>query len=420
MASAARPTLSGQRTKGRKRDEKLKHEPQVFRTDLLTQLNSFDTLEDGAKWLEGAGNSLDYRRYNEVLFDVLIAGGTLAPGGALEEMKEDVCKFCVFEAEDSLEGVKQSAELVQRVVARYKYLEAHLEEELKKVLIFINSFPVANRSKLAKFTAFVMSCGISSAKPIESLFQETLTKEGTAADFLAAVFLAWLQYSNISTLAAAFKKAGLDSRLEDVMPSTRNTTEQFDEQFQSYEGMGPVMEWRSALKLADAKKKLQRKLARDMAAGKKNAVQLAVDLHKEAQATKLKHADLVPMIWAEVLNAVEWNKKADLVAEQAFRQIHTYSTLLAFFAQTMATQVLLLNNIQGSMYEKQTLLNSFGKIVYLLYHDKVLSEQAIVDWFKYSHSSKAKSVVLTQVTPMIEWFGTAEIAQDDAAAAAAE
>ena len=41
------------------------------------------------KFLDTAGNKLDYRRYGEVLLEILIAGGLLAPGGSYQN---EVCK----------------------------------------------------------------------------------------------------------------------------------------------------------------------------------------------------------------------------------------------------------------------------------------------------------------------------------------
>lgn len=40
-------------------------------------------LELLSKYLDVSGSKLDYRRYGEPLFDILIAGGLLAPGGTL-------------------------------------------------------------------------------------------------------------------------------------------------------------------------------------------------------------------------------------------------------------------------------------------------------------------------------------------------
>lgn len=118
--SSTLPTLQGQRIKTRKRDEKEKHDPAAFRDSLLTGFQ--DILSGGgtktgstqpspeseplppvpvdevngqgsptslvtkirldalSKFLDDRGSkkdTQDYRKYGEVLFDVLIAGGIL-------------------------------------------------------------------------------------------------------------------------------------------------------------------------------------------------------------------------------------------------------------------------------------------------------------------------------------------------------
>lgn len=93
-----KPTLSGQRIKTRKRgkrvstsapelpckvcifsvDEKEKYDPVGFRDSVLTGFTEAgDDLESIYKYLDAAGSKLDYRRYGEALFDILIAGGLL-------------------------------------------------------------------------------------------------------------------------------------------------------------------------------------------------------------------------------------------------------------------------------------------------------------------------------------------------------
>ena len=59
-------------------------------------------MEAVAKFLDASGAKLDYCRYAETLFDILVAGGMLAPGGTLADdmMRTDVC---VFAAQEDLE-----------------------------------------------------------------------------------------------------------------------------------------------------------------------------------------------------------------------------------------------------------------------------------------------------------------------------
>lgn len=59
-------------------DEKEKYDPTGFRDSIIQGLDKAGTdLDAISKFLDTAGSKLDYRRYGEALFDILIAGGLL-------------------------------------------------------------------------------------------------------------------------------------------------------------------------------------------------------------------------------------------------------------------------------------------------------------------------------------------------------
>uniref|UniRef100_A0A4X2KN79 5MP1/2-like HEAT domain-containing protein n=1 Tax=Vombatus ursinus TaxID=29139 RepID=A0A4X2KN79_VOMUR len=87
-----KPMLSGQCFKTRKRDEKERFDPIQFQDCIIQGLTETGTdLEAVAKFLDASGAKLDYRRYAETLFDILVAGGMLAPGGVVDKMS---CLMC--------------------------------------------------------------------------------------------------------------------------------------------------------------------------------------------------------------------------------------------------------------------------------------------------------------------------------------
>lgn len=59
-------------------DEKEKFDPIQFQESIVQGLNQigFD-FEALTKFLDASGAKLDYRRYGEILFDILVAGGML-------------------------------------------------------------------------------------------------------------------------------------------------------------------------------------------------------------------------------------------------------------------------------------------------------------------------------------------------------
>lgn len=80
--SSAKPVLQGVRIKTRKGDKKSKAklEPTVFRDSLIEKLAAAkpESLEEISQVLDAAANTLDYHRYGETLFEVLITGGILS------------------------------------------------------------------------------------------------------------------------------------------------------------------------------------------------------------------------------------------------------------------------------------------------------------------------------------------------------
>lgn len=70
-------------------DEKERYDPVGFRDAIIAGLDkSAKDFESISRFLDIAGNKLDYRRYGECLFDILIAGGLL---GKYAPNIENIC-----------------------------------------------------------------------------------------------------------------------------------------------------------------------------------------------------------------------------------------------------------------------------------------------------------------------------------------
>ena len=108
------------------------------------------------------------------------------------------------------------------------------------------------------------------------------------------------------------------------------------------------------------------------------------------------------------MSMVEWNKKEDLLQEQALRHLKRYVPLFAAFTSTARSELALLNKIQEYCYDNMNFLKTFNKIVLLLYKTDVLSEEVILKWYKGSHSSSGWSVFMDQMKKFIEWLEAAE------------
>ena len=56
------------------------------------------------------------------------------------------------------------------------------------------------------------------------------------------------------------------------------------------------------------------------------------------------------MIWNCTMSAVEWNKKEDLLQEQALRHLRQYVPLFVAFSSNVKSELALLNKIQVTAF----------------------------------------------------------------------
>jgi len=415
---AEKPTLQGQRIKTRKRDEKAKYDPVGFRDAILQGLGeSGADLEAVNKYLDQAGSKLNYRTYGETLFDILIAGGILLPGGGISD---DGCEngpirtdMCIFRAPDnSHETLKGYANVFTRLMRRYKYLEKMFHEEVKKVLVYLKGFSSEDREKLARCLAMWITEGsLLDPKVLATLLQDHLIKDGLAADFLCEVLLTVKLTKDVNTVRSVLRKAGLDSRLMEFLTANKRTDENFKALYTD-KGLADLLDIHKSLERDSSLKELQSYLSQQIA---ENAPVKEIILGTQEIAKKfnIQEQQVVATAWSSVMAAVEWNKKEEMVANQALGHLRTYSPLLAFFASSDRAELTLIVRCQEYCYDNMNFMKVFHKIIMLFYKSDVLSEEAILKWYKESHSAKGKSIFLDQMKKFVEWLQNAEEESDD-------
>jgi len=406
-----KPVLQGQRIKTRKRDEREKYDPTSFR-DAIFQgfLEAEKDLEQVSKFLDVAGQKLDYRRYGETLFDILFAGGILAPGGAVidDGDPDKVCRtqVCVFEAEADVVALKAFTQVFVKLIRRYKYLERAFEDEMKKVLMYTKGFQPEERQKLAIITAIFLTQGLVNPTVLSSLFQEHLIKEGIALDFFTSLLKTWLSEKETSAVWAALKKAGVESRLLELMPSTQRTPEHFKKHFNEA-GLTSVVTFVENQRSQAIKKELVSSVEKLVNDG--DSVKEIIHHVKEQQEKlHLPEHELVVLVWVTLMGTVEWNKKEDLVAEQALKHLKQYTPLLAKLTTSDKSEFALILKVQEYCYEHMVFQKVFQKIVVLFYNGEVLSEDTILKWYREAHSPKGKTHFLEQMKKFVDWLESAE------------
>uniref|UniRef100_A0A665VS53 Basic leucine zipper and W2 domain-containing protein 1-A n=1 Tax=Echeneis naucrates TaxID=173247 RepID=A0A665VS53_ECHNA len=375
-----KPTLTGQRFKTRKRDEKERFDPTQFQESIVQGLNQTGTdLEAVAKFLDASGAKLDYRRYAETLFDILVAGGMLAPGGTLSDDMTRT-EFCLFTAQEDLETMQAYAQVFNKLIRRYKYLEKGFEEEIKKLLLFLKGFTESERNKLAMLTGILLANGNISASILCSLFNENLVKEGVSAAFAVKLFKSWINEKDINSVAASLRKVGMDNRLMELFPANKRSCEHFSKYFTDA-GLKELSDFARNQQSIGARKELQKELQEMMARG---------DPQKEVSLS-------------QGLNLITPSCSGTV----SLMNIQ-YSPLLKAFTSQGQSELSLLLKIQEYCYDNIHFMKAFQKIVVLLYKADVLSEEAILRWYTEAHLAKGKSVFLEQMKKFVEWLKNAE------------
>ncbi|KAL0269746.1 UNVERIFIED_CONTAM: hypothetical protein PYX00_007381 [Menopon gallinae] len=406
---AEKPVLSGQRIKTRKRDEKEKYDPTGFRDAVIQGLEEAGNDLDAVwKFLNAAGSKLDYRRYGENLFDILIAGGLLVPGGSIATDGDKVCKtnVCIFDAPEDMESMKNYEQVFQNLIRRYKYLEKMFEDEMKKILIYIKGFSESERRKLARMTALWLSNGSVPPTVLHVLINEHLIKDNLALDFLLEVFITYKQERGLTNLVSTLKKGGLDGRLMEFVPSNKRTEEHFRTIFEQ-KGLSELVKLHKDQANQEAKRDLQQQLDEALAEGRPNK-EIITDIRDSAAKYCIPEQDVIAIIWATVMAQAEWNKKEELVAEQALKHLKQYTALFEAFTNSQRSELQLMLRIQEFCYGNMNFMKVFHKIILLFYKTDVLSEEVIIKWYNDSHSVKGKMLFLDQMRKFVEWLQNAE------------
>ncbi|XP_048780210.1 eIF5-mimic protein 2-like [Ostrea edulis] len=410
-----KPSLSGHRLKTRKRDEKEKYDPSSFRDAIIQGLTETDNdLDQVAKYLDLQGGKLDFRRYADVLFDILFAGGQLAPGGSIIEDSSDTeklfrTKVCVFQTED--DKLRDFFEVFHKLLRRYKYLERSFEDALKKILYFMKGFKDDEKRKLAIITGMLLGNSFCSAKVLSSLFEEHLVKDGVSLDFAIVMFKSWLAEKDMNSIITALKKAQLENKLLELFPANKRDQDVFVAHFKKI-GLAPIADFQEAQRNFQVKVELKKHLT-EMMKDEDPPKEMVAYVLEHMQKHNLKEQEVTILVWNTIMASVEWNKKEELVAEQALKHLRMYSPLVAAVAKSGKAELSLLVKIQEYCYDNMNFMKSFQKIVVMLYKTEVLREEVILKWFKDGHSTKGKSVFLEQMKKFVEWLENASEESED-------
>mmetsp|Transcript_20598 Transcript_20598/g.53550 ORF Transcript_20598/g.53550 Transcript_20598/m.53550 type:complete len:420 (-) Transcript_20598:28-1287(-) len=412
---ALKPVLEGQKIKAKKQ-QKDKYDVVAFRENLIPNLAALDY--DGAvKFLEKGeadGQALDYRTYADPLFDILICGGTLAPGGVITPA-EDGSKnpFAALEVEGDDGAQKKAADVVRVMVRRYKYLAVSLEESYDKILKYLSGFTEEHIGKLAQSTAYMLATNMISSKPLGNLTElHKLVDNGTVLTFITALFQSWLKVRTIQQAGASLIKGGLQDKLHLFFPPSKRGLDDVIGYFKGVDGLEIVAKWFVTQQTAGVKEQLTADVTKKLSEGASQTD--LIDMIREVQVeSKIPESHIARLLWTALINSVEWNKKQEILIEQALKHAQANTALFSRFTKSDRAQVVLMITMQEHAYHNQTFLKIFSRLCLLFYKADALGEDAIVEWYQKSHSQLGKSAFLAEMKPFIDWLATAEVEDEN-------
>jgi len=282
------------------------------------------------------------------------------------------------------------------------------EEEMSKILVYLKGFTDDERLRLAEITALWLATGQIPPTTLRVLINEHQVKDGMALKFFMDVLATLKDEKGGNAVTTVIKRSGIESRLMEFFPPTGNqqTEENFIKTFKE-RNLGEVVTFRKNYAAAESRNGVLA-MIKECIEEEKTPKEIIIELKDSVAKNNISEQDALIMIWNCVMSAIEWNKKEDLLQDQALRHLKQYTTLFGAFATTSKSEIVLLNKIQEYCYENMNFLKTFNKIVLLLYKTDVLSEDAVLKWYKEAHSPRGWSVFMDQMKKFVDWLEQAD------------
>ncbi|PVU87947.1 hypothetical protein BB561_006107 [Smittium simulii] len=394
-----KPSLNGANIKIRKRVNKAnaKFEPETFRNSIFELVKDItdSNLDQISNKLDSAGNSLDYRKYGETFFELLVSGGLIAPGGIIEYDEEfGEISFSLFKLsnpEDPLPGAIAWVNLISKLTRRYKYLEKIFSETSTNIVEYINRYSEENNKKLATGFGLLYAEGLMSTDAIKTLQKEHLVKDGYALQFFTMLLRAYLKKQHVQNFFSILSRNRVE--LIDYFPFNKRTDEYFIRHFDS-EDMHDIIKYKKDRQVVEFRDLLMQQIA-------------------DIIGSEGDRKPIVIIIWDAIFSNIKWGVRSEVIEQQTFSSVKDYSILLASFTTSPKSEMALLKHIQLYCYEDAKLMRIFTQIIRILYEEDVLSYDAIVFWSTKGALPQGKSTFLKQMEKFLAVLESLEDESDE-------
>lgn len=318
----APPGPANIKIKTRKRNQTTKFEPTAFRDAFLDLVKDAATLEEYQQLLLSSVDELDYKKYADTLFELIIVGCLVQPGGILSDdlALQNPISFFNVEADD-WQTLRDRVEVVNKLIRRYKYLQVKLDDVLIHLLTYINKFG-DNSAKLADACGIFFALQLASLPILAELFKDHLVKDGlflfyqigSSLKFITQVFHSYLKECPLDHLQTALTKSGVGNRLFDFFPQSKRTNACLAAHFEA-EGLQSLVEHHLGMLNGKTKDVTRNQLIAMLMEGQ-SVGQVVEYAKSQMTSNSWTEQEVLPLMWEAFIESIDWAGKAEQILGQ--------------------------------------------------------------------------------------------------------
>ncbi|BGP40678.1 hypothetical protein JCM10449v2_004640 [Rhodotorula kratochvilovae] len=417
-----KPSLQGVHIKQRKGQAKAaaKFEPLQFRDQLVNHLAScspsdYDSIS--AK-LDALAPQLDFRKYEEQLFQIMLVGAVLAPGGSIVEDGVDRCVFSIATTggdNDKLDlaEMKKAAGVFDRLMRRYKYLQHEFAENfLKQVLGYAGKFAPIEQERLAAGVAYFVQSDLVPASVVGAVKTDWNVKNGIAQPFLVNFFKTLLAIKEpLEPVLSSFRKAGL-AELDAFWPTSKRAEVVSTLRAN---GLTALADWYVKGKTTQVRDEVTKKVKALVGerADPDEILGVLQPIYSRSVPSIVSDTDFIALVFLALVSRIDLNAEGAAVVDEAALQVKEYAPVLEPFAQRAVAEVALINTIQVWCHENPKLAPAFPRLLKALVGADVLSTGPLVYWYGKGHKAAGAEQLRAKAAPLIKFLEEQEDESDE-------
>ncbi|NXC15527.1 BZW2 protein, partial [Corythaeola cristata] len=184
-----------------------------------------------------------------------------------------------------------------------------------QLLLFLKAFTETEQTKLAMLSGILLANGTLPATILTSLFTDNIVKEG---NFLYDLF-SYIGFNQRCILLQHVLYATHSCLFQELFPANRQNVDHFAKYF-TEAGLKELSDFLRVQQSLGTRKELQKEL-QERLSQECPIKEVVLYVKEEMKRNELPEPAVIGLLWTCVMNAVEWNKKEELVAEQALKHL---------------------------------------------------------------------------------------------------